>query len=51
MIRNLDAIRTLREHGVKYSSISYRGVTAMDMARRSGDPALLAALGERHGQL
>jgi tetratricopeptide (TPR) repeat protein len=45
MERNIEAIRLLREYGVDYSKLRYRGATAFDFAKQSGDNALLKALG------
>jgi len=41
---NLDAIRVLQRAGVDYSKLRFRGATAIDYAKQSGDDALLNAL-------
>lgn len=41
---NLDAIRLMRQSGVDYKKIQYRGSTAIDHARQIGDKRLLEAL-------
>jgi tetratricopeptide (TPR) repeat protein len=43
---NLKAIRMLRQSGVDYSTLRYRGVTAIEFAQQLGDPELLEALGK-----
>jgi len=42
---NIEAIRLFREFGVDYSKLRYRGMTAIEFARQSGNHALLEALG------
>lgn len=42
---NVEGVRLLREHGVNYSKLRYRGITAFDFARQNGDEKLLQALG------
>ena len=42
---NIAAVRLLREQGVNYSKLRYRGITAFDFARQSGNEKLLQALG------
>lgn len=46
MGEDAQAIRLLRQGGVDYSKLRYRGITAIDFAKRSGSNALLKALGE-----
>jgi tetratricopeptide (TPR) repeat protein len=41
---NVDAIRVLQRAGVDYSNLHYRGATAIDFARQSGNDAMLKAL-------
>jgi tetratricopeptide (TPR) repeat protein len=41
---NVAAIRVLRQAGVDYSQLRYRGATALDFAKQTGDDALLEAL-------
>jgi tetratricopeptide (TPR) repeat protein len=43
--QNLPAIRLLREFGVNYSTLKYRGHTAIEFAKQSQNPELLEALG------
>lgn len=43
---NLDAVRMLRKAGVDYSTLRFRGATAIEFAQQSGDSALLEALGD-----
>jgi tetratricopeptide (TPR) repeat protein len=45
MEENLPAIRLLREFGVNYSQVSFRGHTAVEFAKQSGNHELLQALG------
>ena len=42
---DVDAIRLMRQSGVNYSTLKYRGVTALEIAQRLGNPALLKELG------
>lgn len=42
--RNLDEIRLMQRAGVNYSTLQYRGATALDYARRLGSKELLDAL-------
>ena len=48
---NIEAIRLMREFGVNYSKLRYRGATAMDFAKQSGNHALLDALGRNEATL
>lgn len=48
---DVDAVRLLRENGVNFSMLKYQGVSALDLAQRSGNRALLDALGSRQAQL
>jgi hypothetical protein len=45
MGEDIQGIRILRQSGVDYSKLSYRGMTALDVAKRAGNKALLEALG------
>jgi tetratricopeptide (TPR) repeat protein len=42
---NIEAIRLMREFGVDYSKLRYRGATALDFAKQSGNHALMDAVG------
>ncbi len=44
---NHAAIGVLQRAGVDYSKLRYRGATALDFARQSGDEALLDALNKK----
>lgn len=44
-------VRLMRRHGVDYGTLRYRGITALEMARRMGDRALLEALGQKATEL
>jgi ankyrin repeat protein len=46
MEEDTQAIRLLRDKGIDYSKLRYRGITALEFAKRSGSTALLKALGE-----
>jgi tetratricopeptide (TPR) repeat protein len=48
---NIDAVRTLRQAGVDYSKLRYRGATAADLAKASGNKELLDLLTEGGAQL
>lgn len=41
---NVAAVRMLRKAGVKYSKLRFRGTTALQIARQTGDDTLIAAL-------
>jgi tetratricopeptide (TPR) repeat protein len=43
---NLEAVRTLQQAGVDYSKLRYRGASALDLARQSGNKALVRALSQ-----
>jgi len=43
--QNLPAIRLLREFGVNYSTLKYRGHTAIEFAEQSQNRELLEAIG------
>ncbi len=45
------AVRMLRENGVNYALISFRGSTALEIAKRMGDPAIIDALGGKQTEL
>jgi tetratricopeptide repeat protein len=38
-------VRMMRKLGVRYSTLRYRGVTALDIAKRQGNEAMVSALG------
>lgn len=42
---DLQGIRFLRQNGVDYSKLRYRGLTALEVARRAGKSTVLEALG------
>jgi tetratricopeptide (TPR) repeat protein len=42
---NIEGIRLMREFGVDYSKLRYRGATAFDFAKQMGNSAVLEALG------
>ena len=44
---DMEGIRTLRELGVDYGAVKYRGASAFDYARMRTDEALLDALGSK----
>lgn len=46
-----DAVRMLRQHGVNYALISFRGSTALEIAKRMGEPAIIDALGGKQTEL
>ena len=46
-----NAVRMLRQSGVNYSKITFRGATALEIAKRLGDPALIDALGGKQTDL
>ena len=48
---NIEAVRLMREFGVNYSKLRYRGATAIDFAKQSGNHALLDALGRNEATL
>jgi len=48
---DIDAVRMLRQNGVNDSKISFRGATALEIAKRIGDPALMDALGGEQSDL
>jgi ankyrin repeat protein len=43
--QNLPAVRLLREFGANYSTLKYRGHTAIEFAKQSQNHELLRALG------
>ncbi|HLJ37222.1 MAG TPA: hypothetical protein VKT54_02315, partial [Steroidobacteraceae bacterium] len=47
---NLDEIRLMQHSGVDYSRLRFRGATALDYAKQSGNKELLNVLG-RHGTI
>ena len=48
---NIDAVRSLQQAGVDYSKILYRGATAADVAKASGNKDLLDVLAQRGSSL
>jgi tetratricopeptide (TPR) repeat protein len=44
---NIDAVRMMRRSGVDYSKLRFRGTTAIDFAKQSGNSELLEALGQK----
>jgi len=44
---NVESTRLMRRFGADYSKLRYRGVTAFEIARQSGNTAMLAALGHQ----
>ena len=48
---DVDAVRMFRQSGVNYSKITFRGATALEIAKRIGDPALIDALGGKQTDL
>jgi hypothetical protein len=46
MTLNLPAIRLLREYGVNYSTMRFRGTTAVEFAKQAHNAELLKALGD-----
>jgi hypothetical protein len=41
---NVDGVRVMQQFGVDYSKLRFRGMTAIDHAKRVGDRRLLEAL-------
>jgi tetratricopeptide (TPR) repeat protein len=48
---NIDGIRLLRQFGVDYSKVRFRGATALDYAKQTGNQDLLHALTDRSTEL
>jgi tetratricopeptide (TPR) repeat protein len=48
---DVGAVKLLRKWGVDFSKIKFRGMSALDLAQRSGDRALLDAIGSRGPQI
>jgi tetratricopeptide (TPR) repeat protein len=48
---NADAVRSLQQAGVDYSKLTYRGATAADLAKASGNRELLEVLAPRGSSL
>ncbi|MDP9082319.1 MAG: hypothetical protein M3N50_00910 [Pseudomonadota bacterium] len=46
-----DAVRMLRQSGVNYSKITFRGATALEIAKRIGDASVIDALGGKQTDL
>ena len=49
LARDLDAVRFLRSSGFDYAHLKYRGISAADYARQTGDRALMEAIGASTG--
>jgi hypothetical protein len=45
LARDLQGVKLLRRSGVDYSKLKFRGITALDYAKQSGDRELIDALG------
>jgi ankyrin repeat protein len=41
----------MQQNGVDYSKLKYRGATALQIAKGSGNPALIDVLSEKGAQL
>lgn len=48
---DLEAVRALKRAGIDFSKLRYRGVTALDYAKRTGNEPMLRALGETKVEL
>jgi len=48
---NIEAVRMMRRFGVDYSKLRFRGATAIDFAKQSGNSELLDALGQNAAAL
>jgi tetratricopeptide (TPR) repeat protein len=48
---NANAVRMLRQNGVNYAKITFRGATAIEIAKQIGNPALIDALGGKQTEL
>jgi tetratricopeptide (TPR) repeat protein len=48
---NIEAIRMMQQFGVDYSKLRYRGATASDLAKQSGNSALIAVLAQNQSAL
>jgi len=48
---DIDAVRMMRQSGVNYSKLMYRGATALEIAKRIGNSALIDALGGKEAEL
>jgi ankyrin repeat protein len=46
-----EAVRMLRQSRVNYSKITFRGATALEIAKGLGDPGLIDALGGKQTNL
>jgi ankyrin repeat protein len=44
---NVEGIQAFKRAGVDFSRIEYRGLSAIDIARRSGDQRVIEAIGQR----
>jgi Tetratricopeptide repeat len=47
----IEAVRMLRRYGVDYSKLRFRGTTAIDFAKQTGNSQLLDALGQKASAL
>jgi len=48
---NADAVRMLRHSGVNYSKLNFQGASAFEIAKGTGNSALLEALGNKEADL
>jgi len=48
---DINGVRLMRQNGVDYSKLRYRGATALEIAKRSGNSALLDALDAKETDL
>ena len=48
---NIPAVRLMREYGIDYTKLHFRGATAFDFAKQSGNRDLLNALGDNTSSL
>ena len=48
---NIEAVRMMQQFGTDYSKLRYRGATALDFAKQSGDSALLETLAHKETAL
>jgi ankyrin repeat protein len=48
---DIEGVRLMRQNGVDYSKLRYRGATALEIAKGLGNPALFEALGGKETDL
>ena len=48
---NIEGIRMMQHFGADYSTLNHRGSTAFDIARQSGNKAMIEALGRKQTSL